>query len=88
MFALLLVFVAAAFLAGAFFVAALVAVFFAGAFLVAVLALAGAFFAIGLLSPALDGAASFTGPDVPVEGGEVSDMLTNDDEIGKSEGRG
>jgi hypothetical protein len=74
--ALLLVLVAVAFFAGAFLVAALVPVaFFAGAFLVAVLGaaafLAGAFFAAGLVSPDL-GAASLTGPDVPVSDGEVS----------------
>lgn len=73
---MLLVLVAVAFLAGAFLVAVLVpAAFFAGAFLVAVLVavafLAGAFLVAGLLSPLL-GAASLTGPDVPVSDGEVS----------------
>ena len=81
MLALLLV--AVAFLAGAFFVAVLApAAFFAGAFFVAVLVVvaffaAGAFLvAAGLASPDLVGAASFTGPDVPVGGGEVSIAYT------------
>ena len=80
MLALLLLLVAVAFLAGAFLVAALVAVaFFAGAFFLAVLVaavfLAGAFFSAGLLSLLL-GAASLTGPDVPVGDGEVSNMIS------------
>lgn len=83
-FALLLV---AVFLAGAFLVAGLVAVFFGAAFLVvadlvAVFALAAvAFFAAGLVVP--PGAASFTGPDVPIEGGEVSELIKGDAVIGR-----
>lgn len=87
MLALLLVAVFLA--AGAFFVVVLafvfVAVFFAGAFLVAA-ALVAVFFAAGALvvvvafaagfSAALPGAASFTGPEVPVGDGSVSKMVT------------
>ena len=79
--ALLFVLVAAAFLAGAFLVAALlvVAAFLAGADFAAVLVpvaflAAGAFFAAGLLSPDF-GAASLTGPEVPVSDGEVSKTI-------------
>ena len=72
--------VVVAFLAGAFFVAVLVAAFLAGAFLAAaVLVLvavaffaAGAFLAAAGLLSAVFGPASFTGPDVPVGDGEVS----------------
>lgn len=93
MFAFVLV---AAFLAGAFFAAAvLVAVFFAGAFLVAVFLAAGffsagAFFAAaaaaGLASvPALVAPASFTGPEGPVGGGEVSLAFRDGDYAGQME---
>ena len=90
-FALLFV---AVFFAGAFFVAvlALVAVaFFAGAFLVVVLVVVDLAFvavflaaglAAGLLSPEF-GAASLTGPDAPVEGGEVSMGIDGDDDMWK-----
>lgn len=93
MFALLLVVVA--FLAGAFFAAVfvLVAVFFAGAFLAAavlgaaVLALVAAvFFAAGLASADLVGPpASFTGPEAPVEGSEVSTMFGSEGDGGPNE---
>lgn len=79
---LALLFVAVAFLAGAFLVAVvlvLVAVFFAAAgFLVAVLVVLVAFFAAGALvafgfaSALLAGAASFTVPEGPGGGSEVS----------------
>lgn len=71
----------AVFLAGAFLVAVLVAAFLAGDFFVAVLAavflVAVAFFAAGLA--VVFGAASFTGPDGPVEGSEVSEVLGSGD---------
>ena len=91
-FALLLV--AVAFLAGAFFVAVLVfaaVAFFAGAFFVAVVLVvvvlvfeAVVFLAAGLASPAFVGAASFTGPELPVKGGEVSDGSGSNDKMEKS----
>lgn len=89
-FALLLALVAVAFLAaGAFFVAVLVAVFLGAAallvvaafFVGAVFAFVAVFFAAGLVSPDL-GAASFTGPEEPVDDSEVSDSISRDDEIG------
>lgn len=80
-FAVVLLLVAVFFAAGAFFVAVLVDAFLAtgaflaaGAFFAAVLGLAVVVFAVVLafaaagLSPAFVGAASFTGPDAPVEG--------------------
>ena len=80
--------VPAAFFAGAFLVAVLVPVFFGAAALLvvaaflagAVFGLAAAFFAAGLESLDL-GAASLTGPEEPVEGGEVSDVMTNSIDI-------
>jgi len=82
-----LLFVVVVFLAaGAFFAAVFLtgaAFFAAGAFFVAVEAVlvlaAGAFFAAAGL--AVLGAASFTGPDAPVEGDEVSKRLRGSDTI-------
>lgn len=93
MLALLLVAVFLA--AGAFFVVVLalvfVAVFFAGALLAAAV-LVAVFFAAGALvvvafaagfSAALPGAASFTGPEVPVGDGSVSKVMTTRRDIGR-----
>lgn len=87
---LALLFGAAFLAAGAFFAAAvflgaafLTAVFLvAAAFGLATLGLAAAvvaFLAAGLALAELLGAASFTGPDAPVKGGEVSTEVRGDD---------
>lgn len=85
-FALLFVVVVVFLAAGAFFAAVFLAgaaFFAAGAFFVAVEAVlvlaAGAFFAAAGL--AVLGAASFTGPDAPIEGDEVSKRLRESDTI-------
>ena len=91
MLAAVLLLVAVAFLAGAFFAAVLVAVFLAGAFLAAAVfsvLVVVEVFALALVAGLLAvvfGAASLTGPEVPDQGSEVSEVVRSDDESGRIE---